>query len=119
MGTDVEDPYLWLEEVASPQVSAWIAARNAETLGALGDARFEADRKAALALLDADDRIPHIGRRGSYLYNFWRDAAHPKGLWRRTTVSEYRKPQPAWDVLLDVDALAHAESEDWVWQGCT
>jgi prolyl oligopeptidase len=116
---NTEDTYLWLEEIASPDVREWLAARNDETLKALGDARFEADRKTALALLDADDRIPHISRRGPYVYNFWQDAGHPKGLWRRTTLAEYRKSQPAWDVLLDLDALAAREGEDWVWHGCT
>jgi prolyl oligopeptidase len=115
---DPDDPFLWLEEIASPAVTQWIGARNAETVDALCDARFEADRRIVLALLNADDRIPGIGRRGPYVYNFWQDADHPKGFWRRTTLAEYRKPAPAWDVLLDVDALAHHEGEDWVWGGC-
>ncbi len=116
---DTDDPYLWLEDIDSEEVREWIAARNAATVDALGDARFEADREAALDLLNADDRIPQIGRRGRYVYNFWRDAAHPKGVWRRTTLADYRNPEPAWDVLLDVDALAAREGEDWVWAGCT
>ena len=115
---DPDDPFLWLEEIASPAVTRWIGARNAETVAALCDARFEADRRIVLDLLNADDRIPGIGRRGPYVYNFWQDADHPKGFWRRTTLAEYRKPAPAWDVLLDVDALAHHEGEDWVWGGC-
>jgi prolyl oligopeptidase len=114
-----DDPFLWLEEIDSPQVREWITARNAETTGALIDARFEADRKAVLDMLNADDRIPGAARRGGFLYNFWRDAAHPKGLWRRTTLAEYRKPDPAWDVLLDLDALAREENEDWVWAGAS
>ncbi len=114
-----DDPYLWLEEMDGPRVREWLDARNAETAQALEDARFAADRKTALDLLNADDRIPFIGRRGPYVYNFWRDAAHPKGLWRRTTLADYRNAQPSWDVLIDVDALAAAEKEDWVWHGCT
>src|SRR5258705_460140 len=117
--TDADDPFLWLEEIASPAVTRWIGARNAETVAALCDARFEADRRIVLDLLNADDRIPGIGRRGPHVYNFWQAATHPKGLWRRTTLAEYRKPAPAWDVVLDVDALAHHEGEDWVWGGCT
>ena len=68
-------------------------------------------------MLDADDRIPFARRRGEYLYNFWQDAEHPKGLWRRTTLEEYRRDRPGWEVLLDVDALAAQEGENWVWQG--
>src|SRR3979490_1358296 len=116
--TDTEDPYLWLEEIASPAGPQGTGARNAETVDALCDARFEADRRIVLALLNADGRIPGIGRRGPYVYNFWQDADHPKGFWRRTTLAEYRQPAPAWDVLLHVDALAHHESERWAGGGC-
>jgi prolyl oligopeptidase len=116
---DQDDPYLWLEEIDSPAVRDWLAARNDATVGAFADARFEADRKAALDLLNADDRIPGVRRRGRHVYNFWQDAAHPKGLWRRTTFADYRKPDPTWDVVLDLDALARQEGEDWVWHGCT
>src|SRR3979411_3269872 len=116
---DPDDPYLWLEGIASPAVTRWIGARNAETVAALCDARFEADRRIVLDLLNADDRIPGIGRRGPYIYNFWQDADHPKGFGGRRPRGEYCKPAPAWDVLLDVDALATQEGEDWVWGGCT
>src|SRR5439155_17649329 len=45
----------------------------------------------------------------------WRDAANPKGLWRRTMLDSYRAAEPAWDTIIDIDALAKAEGEDWVW----
>ncbi len=70
-------------------------------------------------MLDADDRIPYPHRRGQWLYNFWQDAAHPRGLWRRTTLDEYRGERPDWEIILDVDALAEAEGENWVWQGAS
>jgi prolyl oligopeptidase len=112
------DPYQWLEEVTGPAALDWVRERNAETLGQLsGRARFAELRDEVRRVLDADDRIPYVRRRGSYLYNFWQDAAHPRGLWRRTTLEEYRRAQPDWDVLIDVDALAEQEGENWVWQG--
>ena len=117
---DIEDPYLWLEqEMDGPRVREWLAARNAETVQALEDARFEADRKAALDLLNADDRIPFIGRRGPHVYNFWQDAAHPKGLWRRTTLADYRVAQRSGGEVLHRRRCARrgTRSEDWVWRG--
>jgi prolyl oligopeptidase len=114
-----DDPFIWLEEVDSPQARAWVEARNAETEKALCDARFEKDRAAVLDILNAPDRIPFITKRGLYVYNFWRDEHNPKGLWRRTTLASYRTVAPDWETMLDVDALAKAESEDWVWYGCT
>ncbi|MEV5299989.1 prolyl oligopeptidase family serine peptidase [Amycolatopsis methanolica] len=113
-----EDPYLWLEDVTGERALDWVRQRNAESVAELtGGTRFEQLRDEAREVLDADDRIPYIRRRGEYFYNFWQDAAHPRGLWRRTTLDSYRTERPDWDVLLDVDALAEAEGENWVWQG--
>ncbi|NIJ11254.1 prolyl oligopeptidase [Saccharomonospora amisosensis] len=115
-----DDPYLWLEEVTSERALDWVRARNEETVGLLTRGRrFESLREELRQVLDADDRIPYVRRRGDHLYNFWQDADHPRGLWRRTTLEEYRKPEPGWEVLIDVDALAAAEGENWVWQGAT
>src|SRR5262249_42021496 len=66
---------------------------------------------------NCDTRIPGVMRLGEFLYNFWQDASHPRGLWRRTTLDEYRKDSPEWDVIVDVDALAAAEGENWVFGG--
>jgi prolyl oligopeptidase len=120
--TDVacaDDPFIWLEEVDSEQSRAWVAARNAETEKALCGPEFERDRAAILAILNAADRVPWIAKRGPHVYNFWQDEQNPKGVWRRTTLASYRTPAPEWEMMLDVDALAKAEGEDWVWHGCT
>jgi len=111
------DPWAWLEEVDGERALAWVDAQSAATVARLAGPEFERDRAALLALLDRPDNLPVVTRRGGLLYNFWRDAGHPRGLWRRTTLERYRLPEPEWDVLLDVDALAAAESEDWIWQG--
>ena len=66
-------------------------------------------RTEALEVLDTDARIPYVRRRGEYLYNFWRDAANPRGLWRRTTLDSYRSDSPEWDVLIDVDELGRVD----------
>ena len=114
-----DDPYLWLEGVESPQALTWVDAQTAATLARFGDAGFAADRDGLRVLLDRPDRIPFVTRRGGKLYNFWRDAANPRGLWRRTTLGCYRSDAPDWEILLDLDALAAAEGEDWVFQGAT
>src|SRR5215472_13498917 len=113
-----EDPYRWLEDVTGTEALDWVRERNAESLGRLsGSTRFTGLRTEIREVLDADDRIPFVRRRGEYLYNFWQDATHPRGLWRRTTLEEYRRDRPDWEILLDVDALAAEEEENWVWQG--
>ena len=112
------DPWLWLEQVHDEQALAWVRERNAATrlqLQAWPD--FGATRERILAVLDSQDRIPTVARRGDFLYNLWQDAEHPRGLWRRTTLDAYRKAQPDWDTVLDLDALGRDEGENWVWGG--
>jgi prolyl oligopeptidase len=113
-----DDPYLWLEDVTGDKPLAWVKARNAESTKALSQSpEFAGLEKRLLAILDSDDRIPNVRKLGSWYYNFWRDAAHPRGVWRRTTLDEYRKSEPKWDTVIDLDALAKTESENWVWSG--
>ena len=110
-----DDPYLWLEDIDGDAALAWVRERNETTIAEFSDQRFEQMRTEALAVLDTDTRIPYVRRRGKYLYNFWRDAANPRGLWRRTTLASYRDPSPDWDVIIDVDELARTDAENWVW----
>ncbi|NKC29442.1 prolyl oligopeptidase family serine peptidase [Falsiroseomonas selenitidurans] len=114
-----DDPYLWLEAVEDPRALEWVAAQNARTRGRHADARYEADRDALRQALDRPGRLPHVTRRGPHLFNYWQDAANPRGLWRRTTMESFRRDEPAWEILLDLDALAARESADWVWKGAT
>lgn len=112
------DPYQWLEDVAGERSIAWAKERNAETMGELGGgALFRKLKPDLLEILDSKERIPYISKRGKYYYNFWRDDKNPRGLWRRTTLKEYRKAEPKWEVLLDLDSLARDEGENWVWHG--
>lgn len=111
------DPHLWLEDITGDDVLDWVRARNEPTVAALTGEEFEQLRTEALEVLDTDARIPYVRRRGEHLYNFWRDAANPRGLWRRTTLDSYRTDDPDWDVVIDVDALAAADGKNWVWAG--
>ena len=112
-----DDPYLWLEEVDGERALAWVETQSAATLTRFGDTRFAADRDTLAAIFDRPDNIPVIARRGTKVFNFWKDAAHPRGLWRTTTLDSYRGERPEWDILLDLDALAAREGEDWIWSG--
>ncbi len=118
MTVSLDDPYLWLEDVTGDTALEWVRAANAETTAELSAGGRLPELTARLKqVLDADDRIPYVRRHGPHLYNFWQDARHPRGVWRRTTLESYVGEQPEWQVLLDVDALARAEGESWVWQG--
>ena len=116
----IADPHLWLEDVTGEKQLAWARARNAESMKALANtADFTSRERRILSILDSKEKIPFVSKIGDRFYNFWRDAKNPKGLWRRTTLEEYRKPDTAWEVVLDLDALAAAENENWVWHGAT
>jgi prolyl oligopeptidase len=116
--SDTPDPYLWLEDVQGERALAWVRERNAHSESLLqSQPGFAALESSLREVLDSRDQIPYVNRRGDWLYNLWRDAANPRGLWRRTTLDEYRRAQPAWETVIDIDALATAEGENWVWGG--
>jgi prolyl oligopeptidase len=115
---NADDPYAWLEEVHGAKPLEWVAQQNAASLGQLKtDPRYQKNYDSVLQVLDATDRIPMGDLAHGFVYNFWQDAANPKGLWRRTTIADYQNASPNWDLLLDIDALAKTEKENWVFKG--
>lgn len=117
--SDETDPYLWLEEVDGERAMAWVNEHNTRSLGVLqGDPRYEGLHDQALALVQARDRIPAPGfTHAGMIDNFWQDADHVRGLWRRTTLDSYRTDAPEWQTILDIDALSAAEGKNWVYKG--
>jgi prolyl oligopeptidase len=113
----VEDPYLWLEEVGGEKPLAWANGLNAKALKELDSPDREALRKRLLAIFDSKEKIPYSHALGKYVYNFWRDEQHERGIWRRVSLDGFKKKEPAWEIVLDVDALAAAEKENWVYKG--
>ncbi len=112
------DPYLWLEEVTAEQSLTWVRQQNALSTNELESApEFEPIRRQLLSIMDSKERIPYVAKHGRWYYNFWRDQSNPRGLWRRTTLQEFKKPEPAWEIVLDLDHLSSAEKENWVWKG--
>ena len=113
-----DDAYLWLEDIHGARAMDWVKAQNALTEKRfMNSPEFTGTRAQILQVLDSDARIPFVRRMGGYLYNFWQDKAHPRGIWRRTTLAEYRKANPKWEVLLDIDALNKTEGKRWVFKG--
>ncbi len=113
-----EDPYLWLEDVTAERSLNWVREQNALSTKELENSpNFEPIRSRLLAILDSKERIPYVAKHGRYYYNFWRDQTNVRGVWRRTSLEEYKKPEPAWEVVLDLDKLASTEKENWVWKG--
>lgn len=119
--TDATDTYLWLEDIESPRVNEWVAQKNAHSLGTLqSDPRYEGLYQQALDILQSRDRIPGVSiQRDGTVENFWQDAEHVRGIWRRTTLESYNTDQPQWETILDFDKLAADDGANWVYKGAT
>ena len=119
-----EDPYLWLEDVMGDKAIAWVKEQNAKTQKRLeAQPVFAPIRDKVLEVVNSRERIPAVTQRGEFLYNFWQDQNNIRGVWRRTTMAEYKKSQlqseTKWETILDLDQLAKDEKENWVWKGST
>jgi prolyl oligopeptidase len=116
--TAQEDPNLWLEDVMGDKAIAWVKEQNAKTQKELeAHPQFGLIRDKVLEVVNSRERIPMVQKRGAYFYNFWQDAKNVRGIWRRTTLAEYKKVEPKWETVLDLDALAKDEKDNWVWRG--
>jgi prolyl oligopeptidase len=116
----VDDPFLWLEEVESPRVLSWVESRSRATLDELSrHPYYRALYERTLAILNSRERIDFPAMLGDRIYNFWQDAGHPRGVWRRTTLDAYLSGEPRWETVIDVTALSAAEGVNWAWAGAT
>lgn len=111
----------FLLEIEDPHALAWAAELSEPTAEFVDQSVYE----RVLEAFDSDEKIPYVTRRGDFLYNFWKDATHPRGLWRRITLEDYRKvtsgkaDSSAWEILIDVDELAAHDEMNWVWKGAS
>ncbi len=115
---DDDKSLLWLEEIEGEKALTWVRAQNKATLDELAkDPLYEEFKQQAYDILTASDRITYGSLRGGYVYNFWRDRDHVRGIWRRTTVEDYKTGNSQWELLLDIDALAAKEGKNWIYKG--
>ncbi len=115
-----DDPFVWLEDWTGPRAMQWVEAENKATVVTLqGDPRYAGYYRQALAIASAKDRIAMPMLIHGRIYNFWRDADHPQGVWRYTSEADYASASPSWTTVLDLDALSRAEGRKWVWKGAT
>lgn len=120
VSTPTSDPYLWLEEIESPRSLEFAKAENQKTLSTLqADPSYKQMESELRTMAYAEDRIPWAYPMNGMYYNFWRDQKNARGLWRRTTLSEYKKDKPKWEIIINLDELSNAEKENWVWKGAS
>jgi len=115
-----DDPYLWLEDVQGEKALAWVKDQNKVSQAELESRpEFKQIHERLLAIYNSRERIPYVQKRRQWYYNFWQDADNPRGVWRRTSLEEYRKKDPKWEVVLDIGKLSADENEKWVFKGST
>lgn len=111
------DKFQWLEDVEGKKPLAWVTKQNAHSAAAIKAYKgFDTLVDNSLAILNSKDRIPYAERKGEYLYNFWKDETHVRGIYRRTSLAEYVKDEPKWETVLDIDAIAKADDVSWVYK---
>jgi prolyl oligopeptidase len=110
--------HLYLEEVLGEKALAEVKGWNSRTLARLtADPLFKKMQAEALSILQSKDKIPYVSYRGGEVHNFWQDADHVRGIWRKSTLPSYLSDSPVWETVLDIDALAKAEDKNWVYKG--
>jgi prolyl oligopeptidase len=115
---EADDPYLWLEDVEGERAMAWVTEQSDATLATMNaHAVYDSIYGATLAILESEDKIDYPTLRGDWIYNFWQDGDHERGVWRRAPVESYLSDDPRWETLLDIDALAAEEGVPWAFHG--
>ncbi|HEY9753834.1 MAG TPA: hypothetical protein V6C97_01590 [Oculatellaceae cyanobacterium] len=92
----LDDSYIWLEDVTGDKALSWVKEKNDVSTKALeAYPEFSTIKKKLVTILDSKEKIPYPTKHGKYYYNFWRDDKNKRGLWRRTTLEEYKKNKPS------------------------
>ncbi|HPR89483.1 MAG TPA: prolyl oligopeptidase family serine peptidase [bacterium] len=115
-----KDPFLWLEEVEGQRALEWVKAKNAATVAELQKVPdYQPLYHRILTVLNSQERLALPSLAGEYVYNFWQDQKNPRGLWRRTLLTDYIHAAPEWETVLDLDALSQEEGEQWAFKGAS
>jgi len=114
------DRYMWLEEIESDKVLEWVKTKNKSTVDELEKyPEYQDINTKVLSILNSKDKIAYPSIRGDYIYNFWQDATHQRGIWRRVPFKGYFKDAIEWETVLDLDELSEKEGEKWAFEGAS
>lgn len=117
---EAQDPYIWLEDIDGTQSMQWVNKTNKTTDDKLTHNKLYKELYLqALTVLNSKSRLPSVSQNGKWLYNFWQDEKNPRGLYRRTTLKEFKQTQPKWETVLDMDKYSHAHEKNYDYHGMT
>ncbi len=113
------DPFMWLEDVDAEKSMEWVYAQNKSTADVYkADPLYQELYDQALSTLNNKSRIPSVGQRGEWVYNYWKDDKNPRGVYRRAKLKDFnRKDKPKWQTVLDMDQYNAKHEGNWVFKG--
>jgi prolyl oligopeptidase len=113
-----QDKYLWLEEVDGKEALEFVNAQNQISIDKLSKEKdYQSIYDKSLEILNSTDKIASPEVQGKYVYNFWKDKNHVRGIWRRCLLVNYTNNKLDWETLLDIDELSKKEDVKWVYKG--
>lgn len=115
-----EDPYKWLEEVEGDRALEFVKKQNLITEGRLANQKvYQEIYSKSLEIYNSPDKIAYPTVNGDFIYNFWQDKEHVRGIWRRASKQSYESGSPDWEVLLDLDEMSKKDNVQWVFKGAS
>ena len=120
MGTQINDNFLWLENIEDGKCLDWASEQNQLTLDKFASSEeYNSFLSKVKEILNDKRRIPNGLLVNGIFYNYWQDDEHPRGLWRSVAASEISQETPRWEILLDLDKLSEDEGKRWLFQQAT
>ena len=98
-----EDKYLWLEEVDSEMALEFVEELNRITVEELIAGKdYQEIYDKSLNIYNSTEKIAYPTIQGNYVYNFWKDKDHVRGIWRRSPLELYTNGNPAQEYASDI-----------------
>ena len=108
---------LYLEQIEGKKALKWVKKQNSRTLEKLSsDSRFQKIKDFALNVYASDKRLFYPYIINNFIYNFRTNKKHKRGIIKRTSLETYLSGKYQWEEVLDLDALAKKENENWVYK---
>ncbi|PKV48589.1 prolyl oligopeptidase [Aquimarina sp. MAR_2010_214] len=100
-GTQVEDPYRWLEDDRSKETEDWVATQNKTTFGYLENIPFRKDLKKRLSDLWNYEKVGSPFKEGDYSYFYKND-----GLQNQYVIYRFKNEGDEPEVFLDPNTFS-------------
>ncbi|WP_109436392.1 MULTISPECIES: prolyl oligopeptidase family serine peptidase [Aquimarina] len=100
-GTEVQDPYRWLEDDRSEETENWVANQNKTTFGYLENIPFRSDLKKRLSDLWNYEKVGSPFKEGEYTYFYKND-----GLQNQYVIYRFKNEGDEPEVFLDPNTFS-------------